>query len=193
MHGSQPCAYFSKGWNNKTSQQRGGSWWEQWVRAPWTAEHPELWPAEAPGVACQEMLGWGSEEPAKQCSGLTRWKYCWDTRIPQELVIATLNIQPVGVLFDPFQENWKGWSNIAYFATQFLFVTGVNSLSEHQWVQDWFLGKGWCHASRWPPEIQTWPFLLSIKSKGQGLPKSFYSSLFPMWLWQGTNRGRTLG
>lgn len=47
------------------------------------------------------------------------------TVIPQELVIAALNIQPVGVPFDLFQEN------VAYFIAQFLFVSGGNSLSEH--------------------------------------------------------------
>lgn len=139
--GSQPCACFSKGWENKRSEQRGGSWWEQWGRAPWTAQHPELnhwvWP---------ERRYWAGEGKNSSQNNSVASLDKNTTVIPQELVIVAANIQTVGVLFDPFQEN------VVYFTAQFLFVSGGNSLSEHQWVQDWFLGKGWCQdASRWLP------------------------------------------
>lgn len=54
MPGSQHCAYFSKGWNTKRSSRGVGA---DGSRAPWTAEHPELWPAGALSVGCKDMLG----------------------------------------------------------------------------------------------------------------------------------------
>lgn len=58
------------------------------------AEHPELWPARkcsAGGVKSSQ------QKPAALPDETTT-----GTVIPQELVIATLNIQPVRVPFDPF-------------------------------------------------------------------------------------------